>query len=53
MEDNAIEVNNICKTYKLYNKPTDRFKEVITRKNLHSDFKALDDINFTVKKVSH
>ena len=50
MEDNAIEVNNICKTYKLYNKPTDRFKEVITRKNLHSDFKALDDINFTVKK---
>lgn len=50
MGQNAIEVSNVSKIYKLYNKQTDRFKELFTRKQLHTDFKAVDNLNFTVKK---
>lgn len=48
----AIEVKNLSKVYKLYNKPIDRLKESIsiTRKNYHKDFYALNDINFSVDK---
>ena len=48
----AIEVKNLSKVYRLYNKPLDRLKESIsiTRKNYHKDFYALNDINFSVEK---
>ena len=48
----AIEVKNLSKIYKLYNKPLDRLKESIslTRKNYHKDFYALNDINFSVDR---
>ena len=48
----AIEVKNLSKVYRLYNKPIDRLKESIniTRKNYHKDFYALNDINFSVDK---
>ena len=50
MEENAIEVVNVSKVYKLYNKQTDRFKEIFSKKSLHTDFKAVDNLSFTVKK---
>lgn len=44
----AIEVRNILKTYRMYHKPSDRLKEVILRKPLHTPFSSLSDISFSV-----
>ena len=48
----AIQVQNVRKIYKLYDKPIDRLKESLslTHKSYHRDFFALDDISFDVKK---
>ena len=48
----AIQVKDVSKIYKLYDKPIDRLKESLslTHKNYHKDFFALNDISFNVKK---
>ena len=48
----AIEVKNISKIYKLYDKPTDRLKESLNpfKKNYHRDFYALNNISFNVNQ---
>jgi len=48
----AIEVQNLSKIYKLYNDPIDRMKEALNPfgKIYHKKFKALDNINFHIKK---
>lgn len=48
----AIEVKNVAKVYRLYDKNTDRLKESLglTRKNLHKDFYALKGVSFDVEK---
>lgn len=50
--NNAISVNNVTKIYRLYEKPIDRLKEVMspTHKNYHRDFYALSGISFDVPK---
>lgn len=50
--ENIVEVKNLTKVYELYNKPIDRLKEAIRipRKVYHTDFYALNDISFDVKK---
>lgn len=50
MEDIAIKVEHLSKMYKLYDKPSDRFKEALglTRKKLYTEHYALDDVNFNV-----
>ncbi len=52
MEDYAIQVKNVVKTYKLYKKPADRVKEAfsVTGKKRHKDFFALNNVSFDVKK---
>lgn len=52
MEDIAIKINHISKMYKLYNKPSDRFKEAlgITKEKLYKEHYALNDISFEVKR---
>lgn len=52
MKESIIQIENITKKYNLYAKPQDRFKEAvgIGQKALHSDFYALTEINFKVKK---
>lgn len=47
-----IEIKNVVKTYKLYNKPTDRLKEALSlsKKKHHQEFNALKGISFTVNK---
>ncbi len=52
MSDSIIEVYNLTKIYKLYEKPTDRLKESIHpfRKKYHKDFYALNDISFKIKE---
>ena len=52
MADNAIEVKNISKMYKLYDKNSDRFKEALglTRKKCYREHYALNNVSFEVKK---
>lgn len=52
MNDNAILVDHVSKLYKLYDKPSDRFKEAmgLTRKKLYKEHYALNDISFQVKR---
>ncbi len=52
MLDIAVKVENLCKIYKLYDKPINRMKEALSpkRKNFHKDHYALNNISFEVKK---
>ena len=48
----AIQVQDVSKIYRLYEKPIDRLKESLslTHKSYHRDFFALSNISFRVKK---
>lgn len=52
MSVNAIEVNNVTKVYRLYDKPIDRLKESLNlkHKSYHKDFYALNGLSFQVEK---
>lgn len=53
MNEYAIKVENVSKLYKLYDKPSDRFKEALglsKRKKLYKDHYALHNLSFDVKK---
>lgn len=49
---NAIEIKDVTKIYRLYDKPIDRLKESmsVSHKQYHKDFYALSNISFTVEK---
>ena len=50
-EEYAIQVNNVSKVYKLYDKNSDRFKDAIgfgRKKKLYHEHYALNDISFKV-----
>lgn len=49
--DIAIRVTNLSKLYQIYKNPQDRLKQSIWRKKrYYSEFKALNDVSFEVKK---
>lgn len=50
--EKAIEVCNLGKTYKLYNRPQDRIRELFTwhHHSCHTDYRALYDVTFSVAK---
>ena len=52
MSENAIIVDHVSKLYKLYDKPSDRFKEAmgLTKKKLYREHYALKDVSFSVKR---
>lgn len=52
MQEKVIEIKDVTKTYKLYNKPSDRLREnfSITHKNYHRDHDALQGISLDVYK---
>ncbi len=52
MSDIALRVSEISKVYKLYEKQSDRLKEAFSplRKSYHTDFYALNNISFSIKK---
>lgn len=52
MSDIAISVENISKLYKLYDRPSDRFKEALglSRKKRYTEHYALSDVSFEIKK---
>ena len=49
---NAIEVRDLCKVYKLYNKPSDRLKDALslTKKQNYREHYALNHVNMEVKQ---
>lgn len=48
--DMAIEVKNLSKIYKLYNKPSDRLRETLGMRVEAKEHHALKDVSFQVKK---
>ncbi|GAA0834732.1 ABC transporter ATP-binding protein [Paenibacillus glucanolyticus] len=52
MIEKSIKVSGLSKSYKLYDKQSDRLKEVLNpfKKKYHKDFYALSDISFDVNK---
>ena len=44
----ALDLQNIRKIYRIYEYPAQRLKEIILRRPFHTDFTALENINFTV-----
>lgn len=52
MSDYAIKIDKITKTYNMYTKPADRFKEALDprRKSYHDLFYALKNVDIHVKK---
>jgi lipopolysaccharide transport system ATP-binding protein len=46
----AIQFEAVSKAYAIYETPGDRLKELLTRRNHHKDFWALQDVSFEVKK---
>lgn len=51
-EQIAIAVENVCKVYKLYDKPKDRMLEALglTKKKKYTEHFALSDVSFDVKQ---
>ncbi len=43
-----ITVNNLSKQFRLYQRPSDRLREIIFRRKRHRLFQALDQISFSV-----
>ena len=50
--EQVIKVDHVSKIYKIYDQPTDRFKEAlgIGKKLYHKDYYALNDLSFQVGK---
>jgi lipopolysaccharide transport system ATP-binding protein len=44
-----IKIEGISKKFKLYHSPADRLKEIVSRKQFHKDFVALDNISFEIE----
>lgn len=50
-KENVIEIKNLTKEYKMFKRKKDRlFETILPGYQKHSTFKALDDLNLTVKK---
>lgn len=52
MSEYAIDIQHITKTYNMYKKPSDRFKEALNpmKKTYHDLFYALKDVNMQISK---
>lgn len=50
--ENAISVKNLSKSYRMYNAPAERLKELLHPfgRKYHRDFWALKDVSFDIKK---
>lgn len=50
-EENVIEIKNLVKKYKMYNRKKDRLVEAILPKvNKHSDFMSMENLDLEIKK---
>jgi ABC-type polysaccharide/polyol phosphate transport system ATPase subunit len=48
--DVAIRAEELSKVYRLYGRPIDRFLELFTRNPRHTDFPALQEVTFDVRR---
>lgn len=48
--EEAISVTGLSKIYRVYNKPADRFKELLLKRKRHSEFTALSNVGLSLKK---
>ena len=48
--EEIITVNDLTKVYRIYNKPVDRFKEILFKKKKHSEFVALNSVSLLMEK---
>jgi lipopolysaccharide transport system ATP-binding protein len=46
MTDLAVRADKVSKTYRLYDSPADRLKELLLRRRKARDFRALDEVSF-------
>ncbi len=48
----AIKVENVSKVFRIYDRPSDRLKEVfsLSRRKFHTDYPALSDVSFEVRR---
>jgi lipopolysaccharide transport system ATP-binding protein len=44
-----LEVENVCKEFKLYSRPWHRLKEIVLRRSFHRTHRALDNVTFRVQ----
>lgn len=49
-QEPAISVSRLSKTYPVYKSPLDALKEIIPGRNHHTDFPALEEIDFVVRR---
>jgi len=49
MKKYALKVSNLSKTYKIYDKPSDRLMEFLTKKKRHTYFTSLNDISLELE----
>ena len=49
---NAIEFDRVSKNYPIYDRPLDRFRELVTggRRSYHRDFQAVRDLSFSIRR---
>lgn len=53
-KENVIEISNLVKRYKMYNRKKDRLIEAIIPKiNRHTDFLAINNLDLNIKKVKY
>lgn len=45
MTTNILKVRNLSKTYKIYERPSDRLMEIITRRKRHTYFTSLKNVS--------
>lgn len=50
--DIAVDVKDVSKIYRLYNKPVDRLKEALSwsGRKLHTEFRAVDGVGLTIRR---
>ena len=46
----AVRATNVSKVYQVYRRPADRLIEMLTRRQRHAKFAALDDVSFEVEQ---
>lgn len=46
----AVRADRVCKSYRLYERPADRLKELLLRRPRHRTFQALTDIGFELPR---
>ncbi len=51
MTEIAVQADKISKTYRLYDSPADRLKELILRRPRHRGFQALTDVSFELARA--